>query len=74
MVGFACSQSPVGLKTALGPREKFIFENTIPTATGEKKEVFFKIVKRMIEWEQEERSNARELLNDPWLHMNYPTA
>ncbi|PKY06200.1 kinase-like protein [Aspergillus campestris IBT 28561] len=45
----------------------FNFENLLTTVRGEDKRMFIEFVKRMLRWRPEERSTARELLQDPWL-------
>ncbi|EFR00637.1 CMGC/DYRK protein kinase [Nannizzia gypsea CBS 118893] len=70
---FYDSQSRCLKQPVIGPGEDFGFENTITTVTGEEKQMFIKFVKKMTKWKPEERSTARELLDDPWLHKNYPT-
>ncbi|CAG7991154.1 unnamed protein product [Penicillium salamii] len=50
----------------------FSFESTISKFDGEEKRMFISFVKRMIKWKPEERSTAAELLQDPWLHNDYP--
>ncbi|WPH03034.1 kinase-like protein [Acrodontium crateriforme] len=50
----------------------FNFENSIQNIKGEEKEMFIKFVKRMINWCPAERSTAKELLKDPWLHTDFP--
>lgn len=48
------------------------FETTLSNIKGEEKRVFIKFVKRMIKWQPEERSTAKELLDDPWLYSEFP--
>ncbi|KAL5362040.1 kinase-like protein [Aspergillus floccosus] len=50
----------------------FSFESTLSKFNGEEKRMFINFVKRMIKWTPEERSTAKELLQDPWLHNDYP--
>ncbi|PGH05568.1 CMGC/SRPK protein kinase [Blastomyces parvus] len=50
----------------------FSFESTISKFNGEEKRMFISFVNRMIKWKPEERSTAKELLQDPWLHNDYP--
>ncbi|KAJ5130508.1 uncharacterized protein N7515_006547 [Penicillium bovifimosum] len=50
----------------------FNFESTLSKFDGEEKRMFINFVKRMIKWRPEERSTAKELLQDPWLHNDYP--
>lgn len=38
---------------------------------GEEKAKFIGFVKRMLKWNPEERSTAKELLDDPWLHERF---
>ena len=49
----------------------FNFENQISAIQGEDKKMFIDFVKRMIKWRPEERSTARELLQDPWLRAQF---
>lgn len=39
---------------------------------GEEKRIFISFINRMIKWKPEERSTAKDLLLDPWLHNDYP--
>jgi serine/threonine-protein kinase SRPK3 len=39
---------------------------------GEERQRFIQFVKRMMTWRPEERSTAKELLNDPWLYNDFP--
>ena len=34
--------------------------------------MFIKFVNRMMKWKPEERGTAKELLQDPWLHNDFP--
>ncbi|KAK9860788.1 hypothetical protein MYU51_006055 [Penicillium brevicompactum] len=52
----------------------FSFESTLSKFNGEEKAMFIKFVSRMIKWNPEERSTAKELLQDPWLHNDYSQA
>jgi serine/threonine protein kinase len=38
---------------------------------GEDKRMFIEFVQRMIKWNPEERSTAKELLQDPWLYADF---
>ncbi|KAL4809919.1 kinase-like protein [Aspergillus unguis] len=49
----------------------FSFESALSKISGEEKRMFINFVKRMIKWRPEERSTAKELLQDPWLHNDY---
>jgi serine/threonine-protein kinase SRPK3 len=48
--------------------ENFTLENTISKLSGEDKIMFLSFVKRMLAWQPEDRSMAKDLLDDPWLH------
>jgi serine/threonine-protein kinase SRPK3 len=48
--------------------ENFTLENSISKLGGEDKIMFLGFVKRMLTWQPEERSTAKDLLSDPWLH------
>jgi len=60
------------------PDGVFKRQNLIPQGTtladsvtnmeGEDKRLFLKFVHRMLQWLPENRSTAKELLADPWLH------
>ncbi|CAG8067253.1 unnamed protein product [Penicillium salamii] len=50
----------------------FNFQNTLTKFNGEENDMFISFVSRMIKWNPEERSTAKELLQDPWLHHDYP--
>lgn len=49
------------------PSEEFTFSNLTPFLHGEDKQLFLQFVKKMLQWEPEQRSTAAELYNDPWL-------
>lgn len=49
------------------PSEEFNFSNVTPFLHGEDKHLFIGFVRRMLQWEPESRSSAKELYNDPWL-------
>ncbi|KAG2417845.1 hypothetical protein HFD88_000944 [Aspergillus terreus] len=49
----------------------FNFDNVISKIDGEEKRMFIEFVKRMIKWRPEERSTAKELLQDPWLYTDF---
>ncbi len=50
----------------------FSLEDSITKITGEEKAMFLNFVGRMLKWKAEDRSTAKELLEDPWLHKDYP--
>lgn len=50
----------------------FSFESTLSNMGGEEKRMFINFVRRMIKWKPKERSTAKELLSDPWLHEDFP--
>ena len=50
----------------------FGFDTVINNIHGEDKRMFIEFVKRMIKWRPEERSTAKELINDPWLYAGFP--
>ncbi|GES66813.1 related to dis1-suppressing protein kinase dsk1 [Aspergillus terreus] len=50
----------------------FSFESTLSKFNGEEKRMFINFVRRMIKWNPDERSTAKELLQDAWLHNDYP--
>ena len=49
----------------------FTLEQTITCMSGEEKTRFMSFVKRMVKWNPEERSTAKELLDDPWLYEKF---
>jgi serine/threonine-protein kinase SRPK3 len=49
------------------PSEEFNLSNLTPFLHGEDKRLFLNFVRRMLQWEPERRSTAKELYNDPWL-------
>ncbi|KAJ5415840.1 hypothetical protein N7465_004535 [Penicillium sp. CMV-2018d] len=49
----------------------FNFENSICHIHNEDKRMFIEFVQRMIKWHPEERSTAKELLQDPWLYAEF---
>ncbi|EEP79984.1 predicted protein [Uncinocarpus reesii 1704] len=48
---------------------EFGFEQSVNRISGEEKEQFIKFARRMIKWQPDERSTAKELLKDPWLDV-----
>ena len=47
----------------------FNFGETIHNITNSQdKEMFITFVKRMLKWDPQERSTAKDLLSDPWLY------
>ncbi|KAJ5942282.1 hypothetical protein N7516_002450 [Penicillium verrucosum] len=53
--------------TTIAP-SNFNFENSICHIHNEDKRMSIEFVQRMIKWHPEERSTAKELLQDPWLY------
>ncbi|CDM37848.1 unnamed protein product [Penicillium roqueforti FM164] len=52
------------------PSESFNFSNVVPAVLeGEDKRLFIEFVRKMLQWEPECRLTAKELYDDPWLHM-----
>ena len=60
------------LKNADMVPTNFNFDTVINNINGEDKQMFIDFVKRMIKWRPEERSTAKELLEDPWLYADFP--
>ena len=52
------------------PSEGYNFSNLTPILHGEDKRLFIEFVRRMLQWEPERRSSAKQLYNDPWLSYN----
>ena len=52
----------------------FSFETTLSSISGEDKEMFIELVKKMIRWQPNERSTAKELLKDPWFNTGLSLA
>ncbi|GLA00531.1 hypothetical protein AnigIFM60653_009280 [Aspergillus niger] len=52
------------------PSEEFNFSNMTPFLQGEDQRLFIDFVRKMLQWEPERRSCAKELYNDPWLNYN----
>jgi hypothetical protein len=48
------------------------FDDVIANVKGEEKKMFIQFVQRMVKWNPEERSTAKELLGDPWLYSDFP--
>ncbi|KAJ5585433.1 uncharacterized protein N7459_005233 [Penicillium hispanicum] len=56
--------------TEISP-SNFNFENSIGNIHNEDKRMFIEFVQRMIKWRPEDRSTAKELLQDPWLYAEF---
>ncbi|OAA50391.1 protein kinase domain protein [Metarhizium rileyi] len=52
------------------PGEDFNFCNKTTMLDGQDKALFIQFAKRMLAWMPEDRSTARELLDDPWLKLS----
>ena len=70
--GFLTDYYRIGqLKTPDLVPSNFSFESAIQKLEGEDKRLFLEFVKRMIKWRPQERSTANELLEDPWLYVDF---
>ena len=49
----------------------FSFKNSVSKIGGEDKRMFLEFVSRMLKWQPEDRSTAKDLLNDPWLRAEF---
>lgn len=49
------------------PPEEFTFANLTPFLQGEDKRLFLQFVRKILQWEPEQRPSAAELYSDPWL-------
>lgn len=58
--GNFCARIPVQEHTPLEVRENSSLE-------GEEREQFLRLVRKMLQWEPEKRSSAKELEEDEWL-------
>jgi serine/threonine-protein kinase SRPK3 len=47
------------------------FESAISQLEGEEKTMFIRFVKRMLKWKPEERSTAKELLEDELVYIDF---
>ncbi|KAI9039313.1 uncharacterized protein KD926_009755 [Aspergillus affinis] len=56
--------------TAIAP-SNFNFEKSIYNTYNENKSMFVEFVRRMIKWNPDERTTAKELLEDPWLYAEF---
>lgn len=52
--------------------QSFSLQNSISKIGGEDKRMFLKFVNRMLTWQPEDRSTAKDLLGDPWLRAEFP--
>ncbi|KAI4212365.1 MAG: hypothetical protein LQ351_004935 [Letrouitia transgressa] len=50
----------------------FSLESSISKIDGQDKRMFLAFVSRMLTWQPEDRSTAKELLSDPWLRADFP--
>jgi serine/threonine-protein kinase SRPK3 len=39
--------------------------------SGKEKDAFIEFIKKMVKWNPEDRSSAKDLLKDPWLHTDF---
>ena len=58
-LGTFCAGIPIQEHTPLEERET--------TLEGQEKEQFLRLVRKMLQWEPEKRSSAKELEQDEWL-------
>ena len=47
-------------------------ESSVTKIEGQDKRMFLAFVRRMLTWQPEYRSTAKELLSDPWLGADFP--
>lgn len=59
------------LKRAVEMPTDFSLENSISRISGEDKRMFLDFVSRMLKWQPKDRSTAKDLLNHPWLRMDF---
>ncbi|KAL9607746.1 MAG: hypothetical protein Q9167_007367 [Letrouitia subvulpina] len=52
--------------------QTFSLESSISKIDGQDKRMFLAFVSRMLTWQPEDRSTAKELLSDPWLRADFP--
>lgn len=50
----------------------FSFDNSVTVINGKEKAMFIRFIDKMIRWDPKERSTANELLQEPWLHEDFP--
>lgn len=43
--------------------------DSVASLQGDEKSLFLTFIRRMLQWLPEDRSTARELLEDPWLEV-----
>lgn len=51
--------------------QNFSLESSIIKIGGQDKRMFLAFVSRMLKWQPEDRSTAKELLSDPWLAADF---
>ena len=67
-----CTRETGKLKgTDLTP-QAFTLESSVSTIDGQDKRMFLAFVSRMLTWQPQDRSTAKELLSDPWLRADFP--
>ena len=52
--------------------QNFNLESSVTKIEGQDKRIFLAFVRRMLTWQPEDRSTAKELLSDPWLGADFP--
>ncbi|KAI4287976.1 MAG: hypothetical protein L6R35_002760 [Caloplaca aegaea] len=51
--------------------QNFTLESSVSKIDGQDKRMFLAFVSRMLTWQPEDRSTAKELLSDPWLRAGF---
>ncbi|KAE8151541.1 kinase-like domain-containing protein [Aspergillus avenaceus] len=59
------------LKYPTAPPTSFNFEGLLNNIRSEDKTLFIQFIRRMLKWHPEDRSTAKELLQDPWLSADF---
>ncbi|KAL2049463.1 hypothetical protein ABVK25_010258 [Lepraria finkii] len=59
------------LKGPNATAHNFSFKSSVSKIGGEDKRMFLEFVSRMLTWQPEDRSTAKDLLNDPWLRAEF---
>ena len=59
-----------GTLRRIDPDEGLSLESFVTRFQGEEKALFIAFIRRVLKWIPEERANAQELLDDPWVDVN----